>query len=192
MYILHKIKHFWACYTTYILSYKIYRRKYLLLKWCLCCHENIIIRGKIIIDCIFYNKILLFKIPISSCNVEFWKIHYLNSFYEYVFLMLYKQLLVSISNRKALQKMLSVSLHLFKSPKAWSIKWDYTHVKMQFYLPYTILYPENLYVSLRIEWIRDTINIHILIPIDKHILCRWTLFLFSKYDISYGFYTNSS
>ena len=163
MYILHKIKHFWACYTTYILSYKIYRRKYLLLKWCLCCHENIIIRGKMTIDCIFYNKIPSFKIPViylcrapirrkmyilSNCNVEFSAIH---SFYEYVFLMPFEQLLVSISNRKALQKLLSVSLHLFKSPKAWSIKWDYTHVKMQFYFPYIILYPENIYVSLRIE-----------------------------------------
>ena len=161
MYIQHKIKHFWACYTTYFLSYKTLPKEInLLLKWCLCCHENIIIRGKIIIDCIFYNNVSLFKIPViycsqmyilSSCNVEFMTIHYLKSFYEYVFLMLYKQLLVSISNRKALQKLLSVSLHLFKYPKAWSIKWDYTHVKMQFYLPYTILYPENLYVSLRIE-----------------------------------------
>ena len=134
---------------------------------------------------------------IAKFNVEFSAIH---SFYEYVFLMLFEQLLVSISNRKALQKLLSVSLHLFKSPKAWSIKWDYTHVKMQFYFPYTILYPENLYVSLRTEWIRDTINIHILISIGKTDICTYPMeflslelfFLFSKYDISYGFYTNSS
>ena len=94
MYMLHKIKHFWACYlysTTYILSYKIYRRKYLLLKWCLCCHENIIIRGKIIIDCILYNKILIFK-TVRKCTYylvemfSFWQYiiwnHFMNMYFS--------------------------------------------------------------------------------------------------------------
>ena len=84
MYILHKIKHFWACYTTYILSYKTYQMKYLLLKWCLCCHENIIIRGKIIIDCIFYNNVSLFKIPvIYLCRTTYYLVAML-SFWQYI------------------------------------------------------------------------------------------------------------